>query len=221
MTSTKPTKWVRRPAERPHELLDAAIQVFSTRGYRATRLEQVAEAAGVTKGSIYYYFASKEELLAESFKGRIGSVFAEVKGVAAHAAGPAPERLHTVLAAAWSKWCMPDTARMYRLLTGEVRTELPALFDSLMRGGLMQLWQLVAGIILDGQASGAFAMTPDPLASARFLVTGLMQQAFLLADLRERGLDSTSPSQVFDASMVVALRGLAERPPGGSERGGQ
>ncbi|HEY0996291.1 MAG TPA: TetR/AcrR family transcriptional regulator [Gemmatimonadaceae bacterium] len=213
MTSTKPTRWVRRPGERPQELLDAAIQVFSTQGYRATRLEQVAEVAGVTKGSIYYYFASKEELLAESFKGRIGAIFAEVKGVADRAVGSPPERLCTVLEAAWTKWGIPETARMYRLLTGEVRTELPALFDALMKGGLMQLWQLVAGIILDGQATGAFATTPDPLASARFIVTGLMQQAFLLADLRERGLDATPPAKVFEASMVVALRGLGDRGP--------
>lgn len=208
MTSTKPTKWVRRPGERPQELLDAAIQVFSTRGYRATRLEQVAEVAGVTKGSIYYYFASKEELLAESFKGRIGTIFAEVKGIAEGTSGSAPHRLRIVLEAAWTKWCMPDTARMYRLLTGEVRTELPTLFDSLMRGGLMQLWQLVAGIIREGQAAGAFAANPEALASARFVVTGLMQQAFLLADLRERGLDATPHSQVLDASLAVALRGL-------------
>lgn len=208
MTSTKPTKWVRRPGERPQELLDAAIQVFSSQGYRATRLEQVAEIAGVTKGSIYYYFASKEELLAESFKGRIGMIFAEVKGIADRATGTAPERLRIVLEAAWARWGMPETARMYRLLTGEVRTEVPALFDSLMRGGLMQLWQLVAGIIRDGQSAGTFATTPDALASARFVVTGLMQQAFLLADLRERGLDATPPEQVFDASLTVALRGL-------------
>src|SRR5688572_27287060 len=59
-------RWSRRPDERPQELLDTALEIFSTRGYRATRLEQVAEAAGVTKGAIYYYFSTKEELLTQA-----------------------------------------------------------------------------------------------------------------------------------------------------------
>ncbi len=45
MSPAKVPRWIRRPEERPQELLDAAIEVFSTNGYRATRLEQVAEVA--------------------------------------------------------------------------------------------------------------------------------------------------------------------------------
>src|SRR6185437_198118 len=52
----------RRKAERPQEILDAAFHEFSRNGYATTTLERIAERAGVTKGTIYVYFDSKEHL---------------------------------------------------------------------------------------------------------------------------------------------------------------
>jgi AcrR family transcriptional regulator len=52
----------RRKAERPQEILEAAFAQFSRNGYAMTTLEQIAERAGVTKGTIYVYFDSKEHL---------------------------------------------------------------------------------------------------------------------------------------------------------------
>jgi len=52
----------RRKAERPKEILEAAFGEFSRNGYAATTLDQVAERAGVTKGTIYVYFENKEHL---------------------------------------------------------------------------------------------------------------------------------------------------------------
>lgn len=55
-------RWQRRKEARPAEILDAALELFVERGYTATRLEQVARRAGVTKGTMYLYFESKETL---------------------------------------------------------------------------------------------------------------------------------------------------------------
>ncbi len=52
----------RRKAERPHEILEAAFNEFSRNGYATTTLDQIAERAGVTKGTIYVYFENKEHL---------------------------------------------------------------------------------------------------------------------------------------------------------------
>src|SRR5579862_2613558 len=52
----------RRKAERPHEILEAAFTEFSRNGYATTTLDQIAERAGVTKGTIYVYFENKEHL---------------------------------------------------------------------------------------------------------------------------------------------------------------
>jgi AcrR family transcriptional regulator len=52
----------RRKAERPQEILEAAFVEFSRSGYAMTTLDQIAEGAGVTKGTIYVYFENKEHL---------------------------------------------------------------------------------------------------------------------------------------------------------------
>src|SRR5262249_38734068 len=52
----------RMPAERPQHILGAALEAFVENGFAATRLEDVARRAGVSKGTLYLYFANKEEL---------------------------------------------------------------------------------------------------------------------------------------------------------------
>ncbi len=53
---------VKRDNKRPQQILNAAIELFRDRGYEATRLEDVADKAGVSKATIYLYFDSKEDL---------------------------------------------------------------------------------------------------------------------------------------------------------------
>lgn len=45
------------------KLLDSALHLFVSRGYRSTNLEQIAGAAGLSKGAVYFYFGSKESVL--------------------------------------------------------------------------------------------------------------------------------------------------------------
>src|ERR1700744_4182649 len=65
MTDTVPTttvRWRRRPEERTPEILAAALECFARGGFARTRLEDVASAAGVTKGTLYLYFPNKQAL---------------------------------------------------------------------------------------------------------------------------------------------------------------
>ena len=62
MATAVPETRRRRKAERPLEILEAAFLEFSRNGYAMTTLDQIAERAGVTKGTIYVYFESKEHL---------------------------------------------------------------------------------------------------------------------------------------------------------------
>jgi Transcriptional regulator len=59
--STAP-RWRRRKEARPQEIVEAALAVFSERGFAAARLDDVAARAGVSKGTLYLYFPNKEEL---------------------------------------------------------------------------------------------------------------------------------------------------------------
>jgi AcrR family transcriptional regulator len=60
--SVPSTRWRRRKDARPGEIVAAALACFAERGFAATRLDDVARRAGVTKGTLYLYFPNKEEL---------------------------------------------------------------------------------------------------------------------------------------------------------------
>ena len=60
--SAPPLKRARRKEARPGELLQAALELFVEKGYAATRSEEVAQRAGVSKGTLFIYFSSKEDL---------------------------------------------------------------------------------------------------------------------------------------------------------------
>lgn len=62
IATSKPPRWKRRSEARPSELLDAALDLLAEKGYAATRMDDVAARAGVTKGTLYLYFPNKEEL---------------------------------------------------------------------------------------------------------------------------------------------------------------
>jgi len=63
-------RYQRRKEDRPQEITQAALEAFSEKGYTATRVEEVAKRAGVSKGLMYLYFKTKEEL----FKAVVKSV---------------------------------------------------------------------------------------------------------------------------------------------------
>ena len=55
-------RYRRRPEDRPQEITEAAFEAFAEKGFAATRVEEVAKRAGVSKGLLYLYFKTKEEL---------------------------------------------------------------------------------------------------------------------------------------------------------------
>jgi len=71
----------RRKAERPQEILEAAFLEFSRNGYATTTLDAIAERAGVTKGTIYVYFESKEHLFISMVRDFTKAAHEEVEGI--------------------------------------------------------------------------------------------------------------------------------------------
>ncbi len=63
-------RFQRRKQQRPGEITDAAFEVFAEKGYTGARVEEVAKRAGVSKGLLYLYFKTKEDL----FKAVVKSV---------------------------------------------------------------------------------------------------------------------------------------------------
>src|SRR5580704_10338192 len=74
-TRRRPARAV-RAGDKRERILDAAVRVFAKKGFHATRVSEVAKAAGVADGTIYLYFKSKDELLVRLFEDRVERLLA-------------------------------------------------------------------------------------------------------------------------------------------------
>ena len=72
-------KRARRSGDKRERILNAAVRVFAKNGFYATRVSEVAKAAGVADGTIYLYFRSKDELLVSLFEDRVERLLAYMK----------------------------------------------------------------------------------------------------------------------------------------------
>src|SRR5213592_4776503 len=82
-------RWRRRKNARPEEIISAALEVFADRGFAATKLEDVARRAGVTKGTIYLYFENKEALFKALVRETIVPIIAQGEALAQSFTGSA------------------------------------------------------------------------------------------------------------------------------------
>src|SRR5689334_22182962 len=83
----------RRPDDRVREITQAALELFVTRGFAATKLGDVARAAGVSKGLPYVYFKSKEELFKAVIAEAIGDPLVRANEFVDSYEGPAEDLL--------------------------------------------------------------------------------------------------------------------------------
>ncbi|MGE5145837.1 MAG: TetR/AcrR family transcriptional regulator [Candidatus Eiseniibacteriota bacterium] len=90
-------RWSRRKEARPAEIVAAALELFAERGFAATRLDDVAARAGVSKGTLYLYFESKEELFKAVVRESIVPNIARVEALLTSFAGPTPELIRTMV----------------------------------------------------------------------------------------------------------------------------
>lgn len=122
----------RRKEARPHELLAAALEVFVEKGFANSRSEEVAARAGVSKGTLYLYYPSKEELLKAVVRHYLGEeVRAGAAEVARHAEAD-PEVLFGVLAQWWQRVYQSPACGVFKLIVTEARNfpEVAAFYVS-------------------------------------------------------------------------------------------
>src|SRR6266853_2784518 len=91
----------RRKESRPSELLAAALELFVERGFAATRLDEVAARAGVSKGTLYLYFSSKEELFKAVIRSGIVPLIERGERLLEEHQGPAHELMRQIVFAWW------------------------------------------------------------------------------------------------------------------------
>ena len=96
-------RWARRKHARPEEITAAALELFVERGYAGTRLEDVAASAGISKGTLYLYFANKEELFKAVVREGLVSPIAEMRGLVDQFEGSTLELVRMMLFGWWDR----------------------------------------------------------------------------------------------------------------------
>ena len=154
MVSAEPSHRRRKEA-RPQELLAAALALFVEKGFAATRAEEVALRAGVSKGTLYLYYPSKEELLKAVISHNLSARIAEGSLRAAGHEGSAGALLRGILADWWGDLYDSPAAGVFKLVITEVRN-FPDIAGYYAREVVEPAHQLVGGIVRRGIAQGEF-----------------------------------------------------------------
>jgi AcrR family transcriptional regulator len=148
-------RWHRRKEARPEEIVAAALDVFVERGFARARLEEVARRAGVTKGTIYLYFKSKDALFKAVVRGTIVPVIAQGEALAQSFTGSARELVEQLVREYWRLVGETRLAGIPKLMMAEAAT-FPALtrfyYDEVVTRG----HRLMAGVIERGIKNGEF-----------------------------------------------------------------
>ncbi len=152
---TAPAPRKRRKEARPAELLAAALELFVDKGFAATRLEAVANRAGVSKGTLYLYFESKEALFKAVIQEGIIPVIAENEAIAAQHTGTSFELLQRLLDNWWTKIGQTDYAGIPKLMVAEARN-FPDVAQYYYENVISRGRRLVGAALLRGMASGEF-----------------------------------------------------------------
>ena len=153
----------RRKEARPAELLEAALTLFVEKGFAATRSEEVARAAGVSKGTLYLYFPSKEELLKAVIQHFLGAEIEAGVQEAAAADGPTAQALEQLLVSWWTRVYAGPASGVFKLVITEVRN-FPEIGEFWVERVVAPGEAIVSNLIRRGVERGEFAV--DDIQSA-------------------------------------------------------
>lgn len=198
-------RWRRRAADRPAEILDAALTVFVTKGFAATRLDDVAAAAGISKGSLYRYFDNKAEL----FKAMVRAMLVSTIRNAADEVARQPSSIDALDA---------FLGQMKQVANDPRRSAIPKLvisesgnFPEIAQFYLAEvigpaLAQLTA-LIRRGVETGEFRRV-DPVATARLLVAPFLMAVIWRHTFAAHEAGTFNPDALIDQHRAILLGGL-------------
>ena len=149
----------RRKESRPQELLDAALALFVEKGYTATRAEEVARRAGVSKGTLYLYYPSKEELFKAVVRHNLGSLIAEGKELAGQFEGSTSALLARLLLTWWQRIGDTPAAGIHKIMLAEVRN-FPELRQFYTDEVIVPADRLLSSAVQRGIERGEFRPLP-------------------------------------------------------------
>ena len=181
MAEVSAPKWRRRKDARPSEIVAAALACFAERGFAATRLEDIAARAGITRGTLYLYFESKEELFKAVVRQSLGPVLARVRSMIATSTAPTPALLRQVVLAIPQAVIDTPVSALPKLVLSEV-SNFPEIARFYLAEVVRPAKSLVADLLRRGIARGEFR-TVDvesavPCVLAPIMFTAIWRHSF-------------------------------------------
>jgi AcrR family transcriptional regulator len=162
----------RAPTERPGEILSAALALFVEKGFAATRLDDVAERAGLSKAAIYLYFDDKTALLQGVIRQTISANIGTVEALAKAHRGPVAALIPGILDFMASRVEETPMASIAKLVIAESRA-FPEIGRFYLKEVIGRGVPLFEGLIARGVASGEFRRV-DPGFTVRSLVAPML-----------------------------------------------
>ena len=150
-------------------ILRAAIKVFAKNGFYATRVSEIAKAAGVADGTIYLYFKNKDDVLITIFEDGIQQLLAILREVAA-SEQPFDERITRIIELQLG--LLEDQRDLAEVITVNLR-QSSSLLKQYATPLFMEYIDVIAGLIRDGQKEGAFRKDINSRVVARSLFGAL------------------------------------------------
>ena len=145
----------RRKEARPHELLDAAMALFVEKGFAATRSEEVAARAGVSKGTLYLYFPSKEDLFKAVIRTHLTAPIAEGQARADQFDGPSSALLRSLILMLWHHVGNTAAGGICKVIMAEARN-FPEIAQFYVSEVIEPTHRLLAGALRRGIERGEF-----------------------------------------------------------------
>jgi len=188
--------------DKRRRILDAAVRVFATQGYEASRVGDVAKEAGVAYGLVYHYYASKDTVLEAVFREAWGRLLAAV-ALAEQTGEDAAGQLELVVKIVLRAW--RDDPDLVRLLVREV-TRNPHIQDELDEIG--QAFATLERMVRRGQADGTFRGDLDPKLAAWMLYGALEEvlTGWVLGQLPDDAAAVSAAEREVTATMIGGLR---------------
>ncbi|MBT0570975.1 TetR/AcrR family transcriptional regulator [Curvibacter sp. CHRR-16] len=191
----------RRKEARPGELLSAAMTLFTEKGFAATRVEDIAKRAGVSKGTLFLYFSSKEDLFKAVVRENIQGRFSEWREMIDTFEGSTRELIHTCTQQWWEHMVNTNAAGIDLVLINEGE-HFPDLVHFYQTEVMMPGHALVRTVIERGIAKGEFRplnaeyATYSLVALMNFMNLVKHKPAFVLPQIRSLDMTHYLATQV-------------------------
>jgi AcrR family transcriptional regulator len=200
------------------DILDRSAALFAARGYAATSMQDIAEALGLSRPSLYHYFGSKEEILANLIEGLAGSAEAAL-AEASRSTSPPHQKLHELVVALTVP--IAEAPGRFRLLQTTDKAVIKSA-ESRLRRLESAVVRTVGEVVRDGMAAGLFRRMD--LHVATFGVLGIVnwvawwytpgrgadvgEMCTLLADMAVASLRAPGAAQPLDSprGVIAAIR---------------